>query len=91
MEMKKRLDLISRDRLLRDIYFQEGRYPESHLLRMAIGEQPTVDAVEVVHGRWESHTNASVECSVCDGVVLMRFKFCPHCGAKMDGERREGE
>ena len=33
-------DLISRRRLLRDPYFQEGRYPESHLLRMAINEQP---------------------------------------------------
>ena len=41
-------DLIDRGRLLRDPYFQEGRYPESPLLRMAIREQPTVDAVEVV-------------------------------------------
>ena len=41
-------DLISRDRLLRDIYFQEGRYPETHLMRMAIREQPAVDAVKVV-------------------------------------------
>lgn len=38
-------DLIDRRRLLRDPYFQEDRYPESHLMRMAIGEQPTVDAV----------------------------------------------
>ena len=36
-------DLISRRRLLRDTYFQEDRYPESHLLRMAINEQPTVN------------------------------------------------
>ena len=43
-----------------------------------------VDVVPVVHGRWERHTNASVQCSVCGGVVLMRFKFCPNCGAKMD-------
>lgn len=38
-------DLISRKRLLRDIYFQEGRYPETPLMRMAIREQPRVDAV----------------------------------------------
>lgn len=44
MATEKR-DLIDRGRLLRDPYFQEDRYPESHLLRMAIGEQPTVDAV----------------------------------------------
>ena len=40
--------LIDANRLLRDPYFIEDRYPESHLLRMAIGEQHTVDAVEVV-------------------------------------------
>ena len=28
--------------MLRDTYFREGRYPESHLLRMAINEQPAV-------------------------------------------------
>lgn len=37
--------LIDADRLLRDPYFQEDRYPCSHLIRMAIGEQRTVDAV----------------------------------------------
>ena len=45
--MEKKRDLIDRNRLLRDTYFREDRYPESHLLRMAIGEQPTVDALEV--------------------------------------------
>lgn len=37
--------LIDADRLLRDPYFQEDRYPCSHLIRMAIGQQRTVDAV----------------------------------------------
>ena len=46
--MEKKRDLIDRNRLLRDPCFREDRYPESHLLRMAIGEQPAVDAVEVV-------------------------------------------
>ena len=40
-------DLISRSRLLRDPYFREDRYPVSHHLRMAIMEQPAVDAEEV--------------------------------------------
>ena len=38
-------DCISRSRLLRDPYFQEGRYPESPRLRMAIKEQPAVHVV----------------------------------------------
>lgn len=40
--------LIDADRLLRDPYFQEDRWPESHLIRMAVREQRTVDAVKVV-------------------------------------------
>lgn len=45
--VNKNQDLISRARLLRDPYFQEGRFPESNLLRMAIREQPPVNAVKV--------------------------------------------
>jgi len=41
-------EYISRNRLLRDPYFQEGRYPESHLLRMAIMEQPAANVAPVV-------------------------------------------
>lgn len=46
--MEKETDLISRSRLLRDPYFIEDRFPESHLLRMAIREQRAVPAVRVV-------------------------------------------
>lgn len=52
-----------------------------------VRRQPTIEAVEVKHGEWIPHTNASVQCSACDGVVLMRFNFCPHCGADM---RKDG-
>ena len=40
--------LIDADRLLRDPYFREDRYPCSGLIRMAVREQRTVDAVRVV-------------------------------------------
>ena len=50
-------DLISRSALLRDPYFQEDRYPESHLLRMAINEAHAVDAVKVVRCK---------DCKHCD-------------------------
>jgi hypothetical protein len=51
--------LIDADRLLRDPYFQEDRWPCSHLIRMAIGEQRTVDAIpKGAHDqvRWERDT-----------------------------------
>ena len=52
---------------------------------------PTVDAVEVVHGRWHDvalrYTEVKEECSVCHGVVrVYGFRYCPNCGAKMDGD-----
>ena len=67
-----------------------------------IENAPAVDAVPVVHGRWMV-TDAyphNVYCSECyktfaqthwavweDGSLPRNF--CPNCGAKMDGERRD--
>ena len=57
-----------------------------------IENAPTVDAVEVVHGRWLE--SEGTVCSVCnkhfftDGplaVANYRANYCPNCGAKMDG------
>ena len=62
----------------------------------SIDAQPTVDAVEVVHGRWMEF-NTMMTCSVCDKDWYYddnncdEFNYCPNCGAKMDGERRTDE
>ena len=54
---------------------------------------PTVDAVEVVHGRWEwLGPNRLVPecmcgtCSVCKvrSKYIVNTDICPNCGAKMD-------
>ena len=62
-----------------------------------IDEAPTVDAVEVVHGRW-IHEEECIRgisdhqhvCSVCGHIYwnarVPNFKYCPYCGAKMDGD-----
>ena len=54
---------------------------------------PTVDAVEVVHGRWiEAEDGDGAVCSVCGEdfcnvyLEVERFLYCPNCGAKMDGD-----
>ncbi|MBQ3215779.1 MAG: hypothetical protein IJB11_06660 [Oscillospiraceae bacterium] len=81
-------DLIDRGRLLRDPYFQEDRYPESHLLRMAIKEQPTVDAVEVVRCKDCKHFVSPQGVPCCDNFYGLGFPahsgddFCSY------GERR---
>lgn len=68
--------------------------------RKLIADAPTIDAVEVVHGRWEEmHYEGGIldgtnfdRCSVCgyervfdDPALKTVFKYCPNCGAKMDG------
>lgn len=58
-------------------------------------EVPTIDAVPVVHGYWVTETvrgdyvPCCSECGLENGTIY-EFNYCPHCGARMDGERREG-
>ena len=59
---------------------------------------PSADVVQVVHGHWIDEDPAFAEyfanCSVCGYEIDVHnergyFNFCPNCGAKMDGERKE--
>ena len=64
-------------------------------VRKALQMTPTADVQEVRHGRWISNDLGGYKwayyCSECgwvDGYPFNdRHKYCPHCGAKMDGER----
>ena len=55
---------------------------------------PTVDAVEVVHGRWirvpssDMMTGKAYKCSECNKMRYGSFmpNYCQNCGAKMDGD-----
>ena len=54
----------------------------------AVDEQPSIDAVEVVHGRWIDAREycGDYMCSNCDALYgTNKFNYCPNCGAKMDG------
>lgn len=44
--------------------------------------------VEQKHGQWERSMFADDfrRCSECCAVWNKQFEYCPHCGAKMDGE-----
>lgn len=59
------------------------------LIRL-LEKAPTVDAVPVVHGRWNNMDGYKTRkvCSECGWDVPEYGKFysyCPNCGAKMDG------
>jgi hypothetical protein len=63
-----------------------------------IDEAPTVDAVEVVHGRWEkAEYYGYMLCDKCKDVYIEecylgngKWNYCPNCGAKMDGGNEDG-
>ena len=65
-------------------------------MKMHINEATVVDAVEVVHGRWEKKTADCVyyyACSECGEPVPSGqwgndffSNYCPNCGAKMEGD-----
>lgn len=62
----------------------------------AIAQALTIEAVPVVHGRWEQvqrwATKAKYRCSVCGREIMSatkvnieKYPYC-HCGARMDGD-----
>ena len=61
--------------------------------RKAIENAPSVDAVEVVHARWENVQNGKGCCSNCNRLdsIDNLATHCRYCGAKMDGERKDNE
>lgn len=70
------------------------RCPTWNEVYNAIGELPSADVVQVVHGKWIDEDPAFAEyfanCSVCGYEIDVHnergyFNFCPNCGAKMDG------
>lgn len=68
---------------------------------VAIDAVPGADVVEVRHGRWirtgQSYINPNkflcLTCSCClsdlDEHIRKEPRYCPYCGAKMDGEEKE--
>lgn len=58
-----------------------------------IMDLPSADVVQVRHGRWENYSPITIKCSRCGHVIhdwrYSECKYCPNCGAKMDGDREE--
>jgi hypothetical protein len=83
------LDDFDRENTLRVLMGKKAKLLNSHAIKNMIVTVPTVDAVEVVHGRWELMGEADYKCSVCgfrftSGDPISMFPYC-RCGTKMDG------
>lgn len=92
MTNEKRLDLIDRNALLKKMQ----NWNTKERLINCVEYATTVDAVEVVHGRWiddgglDEDGNGQYRCSRC-GVgekhnPTVPVSYCWNCGAKMDGD-----
>ena len=90
-------EYIEREKLLRDInhyHLSDGKF--QHWVEV----QQAADVAPVRHGRWIGAPicgNENCRCSECGswhnihanlrGEIMQ--KYCPNCGAKMDGERKD--
>lgn len=71
--------------------FIEANWPNDPLLKQIafnlLDKLPRADAVE--HGIWTIRSGANWQmpmCSVCGNQATIRYKYCPNCGANMDGD-----
>lgn len=95
-------DLISRKALIADLRTAKGlgKIIAETIVRF-LKKQPTVDAVEVVHGRWVQKEfwigGGTWRCSECGRQIMFmngtptteNMHYCPGCGADMRERKNE--
>lgn len=89
---------------LKQLENEENYFGRMHLQTTIDVLDTTISALQnpesYKHGRWElldECSNAGVYCSVCNKKVYKEYyanvklksKFCPNCGAMMDGELKK--
>lgn len=58
----------------------------------AVAKLPVADVIPVVHGKWIFNDDWwEFRCTECHRAIgnVKKYDFCPHCGAKMDGDNNE--
>ena len=84
--------LIDADELLDDLIFPTEQFKKG--FTEMINDAPTIEPVK--HGIWLYNKSWGTECSECGYAMFelvgvryttCRPKYCPYCGAKMDGRR----
>lgn len=89
---------------IEDLFYKQVEYGATDLMDAfddALQDAQTVDAVEVVHGRWlrtgaeNVYGGIEIQCSECGHTFMTspghieEEYFCCNCGAKMDGDMHE--
>lgn len=88
------MDLIEREKVKVAIREKFKTLQERTEINMVINEQPTVDAVPVMHGHWDCRNPQDhweyrkYSCSNC-GAGGYQTRYCSACGAMMDEDGGE--
>ncbi len=91
-----RREHIEREALLKKLCDDDPANMEDYYYN-AIANFPSADVVEVRHGEWiycseTINLRSHFYCSACNGAryehyAKNNFRYCPSCGAKMDGKK----
>lgn len=86
-------EYIDRERLKQSIHSSDLTNREKTALLLCVSSVPAADVEPVRHGRWEIYLGGNeIMCSSCKSTFFTEngngSRYCPHCGAKMDGEVR---
>ena len=85
---------IDADRLINDFTNNSGVFvcgpKKLAAIVFRINTQPTANVAEVQEARWKGAGMGDYYCSLCQETVSgNKFKYCPYCGAIMDGGKAE--
>ena len=89
---KKCLDTFFELFVMEDTRIAEASEEEIFRFQHALGLTPVADVKPVVYGEWIEYSGDPniITCSECDWGTSPEekgFKYCPGCGAKMDGDK----
>lgn len=73
------------------LYFHTGESVEPDVILEDIRSLPSSDVAPVVHGKWIFNDDLwEFRCTNCKRSIgnIEKYKYCPHCGARMDAESK---
>lgn len=81
---ERKFEYIDREKAIKELTDWKWGLDETYVMQ-AIGCVPAEDVAPVVHGKWVDDGKPLPFCSECQH-RWGKHNYCPHCGARMDGD-----